>query len=65
MYDFVLKSRIWDYFMIDQEEKLAVCNNCIEHVSQGVASAKNYSHYLPPCWFYQEFTMQGSILGSL
>ena len=22
-------------------------------------------YYLPPCWFYLEFTMQGSILGPL
>jgi len=38
------RSRIWDYFMIDQEEeKLAVCNECKERVSRGGASVKNYN----------------------
>ena len=37
------RSRIWDYFILNKEEKFAVCKDCEEHVSRGGTSVKNYN----------------------
>ena len=39
----IVKKRalIWNYFIIDQKEKkIAICNDCQEHVSQGGSTVK-------------------------
>ena len=38
------RSLIWNYFIVDQEDKKsAICNDCKEHVSRGGLSVINFN----------------------